>query len=67
MAIGLSAASFFCSLGGLPAALAARRPWAGPSGLRVAGGQAGLHARTGGRMRGREYATEGHPGCWVPW
>ena len=28
MAIGFPAASFFCSLGGLPAALVARRPWA---------------------------------------
>ena len=35
------------------AALVARCLWAGPSGLRVAGGQAGPRARTGGRMRAR--------------
>jgi hypothetical protein len=41
----------FFAASGLPAALVARRLWAGPSGLRVAGGQAGPRARTGERMR----------------
>ena len=54
-----------CCLGGLPAALVARRPWVGPSGLRVAGGQAGPRVRASGCRRGRrEQAAKAARQAW---